>query len=194
MTGLTRRTMFLATATAGLFGSSACADIPRVFHLPSASMEPTIMQGEYFLATPILNASDLNHGDIVVFHQSDAETFVKRIIALAGDHVSFSGGRPTLNGVEAGWAPQATRGPFRTVEESLNGRSYLVEFGSGSEIRDVAEIVVPAGQVYVVGDSRDRSFDSRVPIFGPVLLRAVSHKATSILRSDDPARVGRILT
>ena len=143
----------------------------------------------------MVNSSDVTRGDIVVFRRGDGSTtHVKRIIALGGDHVSFTGGRPTVNGEAANWAPQAPRDQFQTYRETLNGRSYLVELSGGSsEVRDVAEAIVPAGQVYVAGDSRDRSFDSRVPVFGPVSLRAVSHKATTIVRSSAPLREGRAL-
>lgn len=192
MTVLTRRAA-LTALSASCLAPPASADIPRVFHLPSGSMEPTIMQGEYFLAMPVLNFSDLDRGDIVVFRQHEHDTlFVKRIIALAGDRVSFSGGTPTVNSAAAVWA--AIDGAFQTYRETLNGRSYLVELATtASVVRDVPEIIVPVGQVYVVGDSRDRSFDSRVPAFGPVALRTISHTATSILRSGDPSREGRTL-
>ena len=97
-------------------------------------------------------------GDIVVF-EPPARTdrpYIKRVIGLPGEEVAFADGHVLIDGVPL-------------AEPYLDG--VATDCGGGRHCR----LVVPAGAVYVLGDNRDNSADSRV--FGPVAIEAIVGKA-----------------
>jgi signal peptidase I len=93
-------------------------------------------------------------GEVVVFESpADGRLMMKRVVAVAGDHVELRGGRLILNGV-----PLAD--PLQPSAERFGARVVQLELanGGGPEIRDS---VVPPGMVLALGDHRGRSTDSR---------------------------------
>ncbi|MCL4389900.1 MAG: signal peptidase I [Patescibacteria group bacterium] len=118
------------------------------------SMEPTFHDGEYILTDKISYRFGVPaRDDIVVFKspQNQDVDFIKRIIGLAGDTIKISGGKVYLNG--------------KLLDES----AYLdpsVYTGPESYLQENQEITVPPGHVFVMGDNRPHSSDSRD--FGPV--------------------------
>ncbi len=126
------------------------------FSVPSASMEPTLEVGDRILVQKaFFNWHDLHEGDIVVFVRPPADTMcvaagndlVKRVIALAGQSVYSVGNGVFVDGRELS-EPYAT-GPLGTPVASRK-RPFRV----------------PAGEVYVMGDNRFDSCDSRY--WGPI--------------------------
>lgn len=118
----------------------------RLPQVSGLSMEPHIRSGEYVLINTFAYRLGAPHrGDIVAFrHEGDARgVFIKRVIGLPGDHIRIDRGRVFVNG-------SALDEPY--VKASDDGSS--------------AEITVPAASVYVLGDNRANSEDSRA--FGPV--------------------------
>jgi signal peptidase I len=122
-------------------------------------------------------------GDVVIFKRPDAigADWVKRVIGLPGDTVEMRGGVLILNGqalrkVSAGpiampvspnspcdLAPAATACPYPAYRETLpGGRSYLIiDQVAGGPADDMAPTIVPAGHLFLMGDNRDDSLDSR---------------------------------
>ena len=96
-------------------------------------------------------------GDIIVFNPpvNSNKPYIKRIVGLPGDHVTFDGGSVVVNGVplDEPYLDQRTR----------CGKS------------EHCDVVVPAGDLFVMGDNRGNSSDSRV--FGPVPIDSVIGKA-----------------
>jgi signal peptidase I len=147
----------------------------RTFSVPSASMEPTLRVGEIFIAdTTYYDMNPPARGDVVVYRlPADPDTvFVKRIVALPGDRIAFRAGRVFINGV-------AAREPY-------------AKFGDpASPINTFAEVTVPADTVFVAGDNRDNSTDSRVRTHGLVPSDNLLGRATDILMTPLPDRAGQ---
>jgi signal peptidase I len=109
-------------------------------------MEPTLYENNYiFLSKQQYTFADMKHGQIVVF-RSNIETengvdklLIKRVIALAGDTLSISEGSVYLNG--------------KQIDEP-----YIAEpFTSGY----IEDFTIPDGMIFVMGDNRQHSLDSR---------------------------------
>ncbi len=118
----------------------------QAFYIPSGSMEPTLFPGDYILVNRfVYDLHRPQRGDIVVFRYPKDEhlDFVKRVIGLPGDVVEEHDGRFRING-------HSLREPY--VEH--NERALA----SGMNI---APLRVPKDQLFVLGDNRDASLDSR---------------------------------
>jgi len=116
---------------------------PLVVH--SSSMAPTLEPGERVLTWKVGAGRETWHRGDVVSLRHDGEIWVKRIVAVGGDLVGLRDGRLVVDG-------QVVREPW-----SDPGQIDSVYFGP---------VRVPAGSVFVMGDNRGNSEDSRT--FGPV--------------------------
>ena len=112
----------------------------QAYSIPSDSMRPTLERGDHILVTPSAWGREIRRGDVVVFRNPGVGPgfFVKRVIALEGEHLEIRDGRVRIEG--------------RILEEP-----YLEVPTDGN----LAEIV-PAGHFFVLGDLRSDSIDSRV--------------------------------
>lgn len=146
--------------------------IAEAFYVPSESMVPTLLVGERGLVNKfIYRFTEPERGDIVVFRARKADggevNLVKRVLGLPGDEVAVRNGVLFLNGV-----PQKERYLNRDpADESSFGPTR-----------------VPPGYVFVMGDNRARSFDSR--FFGPVPEESIVGEA--FLRVWPPNRLALI--
>ncbi|ROS78380.1 signal peptidase I [Curtobacterium sp. PhB130] len=133
------------------------AYLVRSFYIPSASMENTLLVGDRVLVNELVpKAVGLQRGDVVVFKDPGGwlgpglgDDLIKRVIGLPGDTVSCcdAQGRLQVNG--------------HAVDEPY----VLHDQGSDRVSTDFTE-TVPAGKIWVMGDNRYNSADSRV--HGPV--------------------------
>ncbi|MCE5254785.1 MAG: signal peptidase I [Actinomycetia bacterium] len=123
------------------------AFIVKPFTIHQVSMEPTLLEGDRILLSRLTyHFRDPESGDIVVFHSpvTEGEDLVKRVIAVAGDRVAIRDGSLYING-------------------ERRDEPYLMEQGFRGEMD---ELVIPEGRVFVMGDNRNNSGDSRY--FGPI--------------------------
>ena len=162
------------------------------YTIPSASMEPNLYEGDYIVVTkwsygysrhsapfspPLfegrLLAQAPERGDVVVFKTpfDNRTDLVKRLIGLPGDRIQVRNSELWLNGVRVPRAPApgaATdpRAMGEIFRETLpGGRSYLTQdYGPDGGLDNTDVYVVPEGHYFMMGDNRDNSMDSRVPV------------------------------
>jgi signal peptidase I len=150
----------------------------RSFSVPSSGMEPTILANEKILADlEAYRSSRPKRGDVVVFI-SEAGFSVKRVIAVEGDTVMGRDRQVFLNGL-------LLREPY--VEHVREGPAD----GETTFMDNFGPVTVPAGKLFLMGDNRDISYDSRHPDVGLIAIAAVRGKVLQILRSPFPARSGK---
>jgi signal peptidase I len=118
------------------------AYVAEPFAIPSESMAPTLRPGDHVLVEKLSSRfGSPRRGDLVVFRAPDGGSLaVKRVVGLAGDHVAIEDGVLAVNG-------RLQREPY--VDHSSVDSVY---FGP---------VVVPRGDVFVMGDNRADSHDSR---------------------------------
>jgi signal peptidase I len=148
----------------------------EAFRIPSASMAPSILVGDHLMADKlVLRARHPKRGEAIVFQNPEhpEQDFVKRVIAVPGDRLEVRGGHPSLNGWEVphcrvGTATvSAGQGESSTGEvfvEFLDGETYLTFFdqmASPTMTEFQGPYSVPQGEVWVMGDNRHNSHDSR---------------------------------
>ena len=160
----------------------------KPYRIPSGSMEPTLDIGQRVLVDRLTHrlGSDPSVGDVIVFHppigadaercgdphagggtrtpcdrpvaQSDTQNFIKRVVAVGGDKIAIVNGHAVRNG-------QRAKEPFATP------------CGTDSSCNFPHAIRVPKGYVFVMGDNRGDSDDSR--FWGPVPIAWVIGRAVA---------------
>jgi signal peptidase I len=176
----------------------------ETFSMPSASMNPTLVVGDIFsVSTSAYQYSSPQPGDVVVLKKEEGgRSFVKRVVAVGGDHVQMKDGRLYVNGAIAARESlgdyndpgNGTGSAVLTLyRETLpNGRSYQIAELSDKEFFDnTPDFLVPPGQLFLLGDNRDSSMDSRASgEFGFIPVEHVIGRVVEITGSEDSSRVG----
>lgn len=159
------------------------------FYIPSNSMEPGILKGDVLFADMRYNCpgckTAVQRGDIAIFVYPNNRTlnYIKRIVALPGDHVRLQGHEIWINGQSLTVRKEQDASGL-LVTEAIDGREWLVRWSEPEQATADIELTVPGGQVFVLGDNRDSSQDSRR--FGTVPLADVVGKARQIWFSKQP--------
>lgn len=161
--------------------------LAQPFRIPSGSMAPALLPGDFVFAEMAYNCpgcSPVQRGDVAVFLDPNDRTrwYVKRIVALPGDRVALRAHQLLVNGMPL-TQPDGT--------EAWQGRRWQVQ-GMQAVADTPAELLVPPGHVWVLGDQRAASADSRQ--FGPVPLADVAGRMRQIWFShaEGAVRWGRI--
>jgi signal peptidase I len=160
------------------------------FRIPSGSMMPTLLVGDFILVnkfaygvrlpvinTKILDAGEPERGDVVVFRypKNPSVDYIKRVIGLPGDKVAYYNKKLFINGEPAKQEAQGTfigtgsgvsmSGAKKRLERLLGvDHQILIDESRGTM---EGEFTVPEGQYFVMGDNRDNSNDSRYWGFVP---------------------------
>jgi signal peptidase I len=181
------RNRAIVTTLAGVAVAGACAFALRAwvaqpYRVVSSSMLPTFEPADLVLASKRGAGGaprDRGRGDVIAFHSSAValpvgleapEILVKRVIGLPGDVIGMKGGQPIINGwpvpfCDAGeyvyLQAEALGGPVhgRLRVEFLDDRTYLTVHSMGAGFASTYE--VKDGEVFVLGDNRGNSADSR---------------------------------
>jgi signal peptidase I len=141
--------------------------VAQPFQVKGPSMERTFEQGDYVLIDRLSPRwDDYSRGDVIVFHppagfDSENTPFIKRVIGVAGDTVEVrSDGLVYVNGI-------ALTEPYRYANDAgVPGPTVA---------QGLTRWVVPAGELFVMGDHREASEDSRV--FGSIAVSSVIGRA-----------------
>ena len=132
--------------------------VVEAYRIPTESMVPTLEVGDRVLANKfIYRLTDPERRDIVVFDsvdEDDDQTLIKRVVGVAGDEIQVQGGVLYVNG-------EAQDEPY--LNDADLSRGFY------------GPTVVPEGHIFVMGDNRGNSADSRV--FGPLLLENLKGEA-----------------
>jgi len=156
------------------------------FHIPSSSMVPTLLIGDFILVnkydygirlpvlhTKILKVGEPKRGDVAVFRypRDTSEDYIKRIVGLPGDHIVYRNKTLYINGVVM---QRDVVGPYSGPDAD---GAELSHERLGSVTHDVltvpgqysveGEWTVPEGEYFAMGDNRDNSSDSRYWGFVP---------------------------
>ncbi|MBU0652896.1 MAG: signal peptidase I [Proteobacteria bacterium] len=168
----------------------------QAYKIPSGSMKPTLLIGDHILVSkfnygirlPLVRSTLIpvgtpKRGDIVVFiyPEDRSKDFIKRLIGLPGDTIEIRNKKILLNGLP--WSD--TRGVY--VDN-------LIISGAVQPRDNFGPATVPEGSLFVMGDNRDESYDSR--FWGFVPMKDVLGKALIIYwswnRENNGVRLGRI--
>lgn len=161
------------------------------FRIPSGSLEPTLLTGDFILVNKfdygvrlpvvhkkIFGQGELKRGDIVVFRwpPNPSIDFIKRVVGLPGDHISYINKELYVNGQKIQQeflqtTPAQNEGgkEWQAAEkqEDLLGVKHHIFIDPTRPSRDFKDIVVPEGMYFMLGDNRDWSEDSRYWGFVP---------------------------
>lgn len=159
--------------------------VVQAFKIPSGSMIPTLQVGDHILVNKlnygvripfwdryVVEFKEPQRGDVLVFvfPEDRSKDFIKRVIGVAGDLVEIRGKKVYINN-------QALEDPHAYFEGDR-------QEGGGFYVRDdYAPRRVPENNIFVMGDNRDRSYDSR--FWGFVNIQDVKGKAFIIYWSWD---------
>lgn len=146
------------------------------FVVDGSSMYPTLYGGKDNVYTDgdkvVVNKYKTpQKGDIVVIHPEGQSTMIKRVVATAGDRVKVVGGVLYVNGAKADTS-------------YLSDKNKLMYASYPDTLLDMAEFTVKQGHIWVLGDNRLVSHDSRDPKIGQVSLDEVLGTVFLIITED----------
>ncbi|HEY2924952.1 MAG TPA: signal peptidase I [Candidatus Eisenbacteria bacterium] len=166
--------------------------VVQAFRIPTGSMEKTLLVGDFLFVNKLVYGSEIDigaaghrliyyrfpairqphRGDIIVFRYPDdpSRDFIKRCVAVEGQTIEIRDKVLYLDG-KAQIEPYVTHTDERIIPRGTNGRD---NFGP---------TVVPKGHIFMMGDNRDNSHDSR--FWGPLPLNLVKGKAMILYWSWD---------
>lgn len=153
------------------------------FRVPSNSMEPNVIAGDMLFADKRYNCpgcqGKVKRGDVVIFHYPNDRTqyYIKRIIGLPGDRIRIDGHNVMVNAQTLAVSRQQQQGLW-VVGERTDNKEWITVWRHTPKALPNIDLVVPNGEVFVLGDNRAHSNDSR--FFGTVPLRDVVAEARQI--------------
>lgn len=170
------REIFELIAETAVFVFFVMTFVVQAFQIPTGSMEPTLLIGDFLLVNKIVHASSIsgveeailprrkvNRFDIVVFKWPEelGKDFVKRVIALEGETIEIKNKKVYINDKPI---PEEYK---VHIDSQIRGKDD--KFYYSDSIRDnFGPVEVPSGHCFVMGDNRDNSQDSRYWGFLPL--------------------------
>ncbi|MDC1390381.1 signal peptidase I, partial [Acidimicrobiales bacterium] len=143
----------------------------QAYHIPSASMVPTLEEGDRVVVNRLsYQFGEVERGQVVVFKKpqgsSGQNDLIKRIIGLPGETIRFADNQVYVNGLRL-------EEPYLAEQDSTRPRLTIPGCAQATPAPDTC--VVPEGAIFMMGDNRLGSSDSRV--FGPIEIDNVVGRA-----------------
>jgi signal peptidase I len=176
-----------------------------VYKIPTSSMAPTLWPGDFILTSKISYGLQLpflpykigskypKQGDLVVFQWSDKTNipYVKRVIGIAGDHILIKNNKIIVNDtelqlteIENKWSEFPGMQFMKFYEEEdARGKHTIMHTKEAAETKEFGPFVVPPGEVFVLGDNREGSDDSRY--WGSIPLKLIEGRVLFVWLSLD---------
>ena len=130
------------------------------------SMEPNYFEGDRVLYLKL--ASNFEQNDVIIFHTEENRDLIKRVIAVEGDVVDIDDGEVLVNGT-----PVESINVSQDTEKSVSGVSDPVDF----------PLTVKEDHVFVLGDNRSVSIDSRTKKIGQISKKDIAGRVFYMMRS-----------
>jgi len=173
----------------------------KTYSIPSSGDAPSVMVGDTIVVDA--RSPDLapTHGDVAVFRlpRNRSIDYVKRVVGVSGDRVQLRDGQLLINSQLAPRRPDGevtieengrSRTYRRFIETLPGGKSYaILKATDQGEANNTPEYVIPAGQLFFLGDNRDNSVDSRFTSVGFVPVANVTGSAKTVLWGSDRGRL-----
>ena len=173
----------------------------EAFEIPTPSMEPSIIVGDRIMATRI-NPKDIETGAIITFTQEDGQVYLSRAIGLPGQKIEIVNDKVSIDGKIEEWTKNKiiTDGQYeyQTFKSILPSKrnietQKMLKYNNRNvpeqETSNQNSITVPDNQIFVLGDNRNNSMDSRM--YGTVDFENIDKQVHYIWWSDDKNRIGK---
>ncbi len=157
--------------------SSIKNNIARAYKIPSSAMEPALLVGDHLIANMKIYKNEMpKRGDIVIFEypKDPSKDFIKRVIGLEGEKVEIVRNKIYIN-------DKLLDDPWGYYKESDLTKYF-------KELEQFGPVVVSKDSLFVLGDNRDNSQDSR--FWGYVNIRKLKGKALYIYWAENKSRIG----
>lgn len=163
------------------------------YRVPSGSMQPSLKPGDFIFVSQVayVGARQPQRGDLVTFYQKGPPraAYVKRVVGLPGDRVEIKRNRLVINGLHLSYEKIAENADnpnpdlFDIFWERIEGQAWQVILNKENQGASMPPLIVPPGEIFLLGDNRDTSDDSRT--WGTVPIGQIFGKASFIWLSLD---------
>ncbi len=179
------------------------------FRIPTGSMKPTLLEGDFILVnkfaygvrlpisgTTIIPVGKPKVGDIVVFRHTNGQDLIKRVVGVPGDRIRYTNKQLYINDKLIPHTEIATTQDhgiytIESKERLANIVHDIYDYPQAMQIYKYDNVIVPPHSVFVMGDNRSNSVDSRV--WGFLDEKYLIGKAVATWMSWDSSANGKIV-